>query len=361
MIKKSPGTKTIICIGTGGVGKTTLAASMAVGWANEGLKVLVLTIDPSQRLAQTLGIRTDGELHKVQLDASSSSTQGELWSCVINHKKAFETFIRTAAQKSKNASATAGTSEPELEKLLNNRLYQQLSGKLSGSQEFTSLITLYQHVSSQKFDLVILDTPPSQHTWNFLKAPEKIALLFNEGVTQWFRDISSHQVGFLQKMMNIGATQVLKILETLTGSEFMKELSAFFKAIQNWQSPLENYVMNCHRLLTSPETEFILVTTLDPSRLNEAYKLSREIKIQGYQLTTVVVNRVPNWLSVKFSTDSQRLNELISYYRNLEQNLQKHLTQFKTQLKVYKCFDLRQNSEDVSSLQKNFDQIQLVE
>lgn len=357
MIKKSPQTKTIICIGTGGVGKTTLAASMAVGWAQQGLKVLVLTIDPSQRLAQTLGIQTDGELHRVQLDSSSSSTSGELWSCVINHKKAFETFIRAAVQKSKHV----GNSEAELEKLLNNRLYQQLSGKLSGSQEFTSLITLYQHVASEKFDLVILDTPPSQHTWNFLRAPEKIALLFNEGVTQWFRDISSHQVGFLQKMMNIGATQVLKILETLTGSEFMKELSAFFKAIQSWQSPLETYVMNCHRLLVSPETEFILVTTLDPSRLNEAYKLSREIKTQGYQLTAVVINRVPSWLSVKFSTDSQRLNELAAYYRNLEKNLQKHLTQFKTQLKVYKCFDLRQNSEDVSSLQKNFDQIQLVE
>ena len=220
MLSKLPTTKTIICIGTGGVGKTTLAASLAVGWAQEGQKVLVLTIDPSQRLAQTLGIKPDGELHQIALP----SKKGELWSCVINHQKAFEQFVRSAAE-----SASTKINEAQLKQLLSNRLYQQLSNRLSGSQEFTSLITLYRYVSSQQFDLVILDTPPSQHTWNFLRAPEKISVLFNEGVAKWFRD--SQSTGLLQKMISLGATQVLKVLETLTGSQFMKELSLFFQAI----------------------------------------------------------------------------------------------------------------------------------
>lgn len=343
MFKLSKETKTLICIGTGGVGKTTLAASLAVGFANEGKKVLVLTIDPSQRLAQALGVKMDGELNPVKI-----SGKGQLWACVINHQKTFEFFIRTAAQKN---------GEGEVDRLFKNRLYQQLSGRLSGSQDFTSLVSLYRYVSSNEFDLVILDTPPSQHTWNFLRAPEKISNLFNEGIAKWFREFEGEKPGVFKKILNLGTTQVLKALETLTGSQFIKELSAFFRAIQNWQSPLERYVMNCHRLLTSPQTEFLLVTALDPSRLAEAQKLSREIKIQGYKLTSLVINRIPRWLEIKVETDSKRVQELIAYYQLLESDLYRRLTHFKNQLKVYKCFELRQNNEDAVSLQNNFDQI----
>jgi anion-transporting ArsA/GET3 family ATPase len=344
MLKLANNTKTIICIGSGGVGKTTMSASLAVGYANQGKKVLVLTIDPSLRLAQSLGIKTDGEIHQVALDQNS---KGQLWSCVIDHKKTFEWFVRSAS--SSEASA-------DVESLLKNRLYQQLSGRLSGSQDFTSLISLYRFVSSGQYDLVILDTPPSQHTWNFLKAPEKISALFNEGVASWFRQ-DAEKVGMIKKILNVGTTQVLKALESLTGSHFMKELSAFFQAVQKWQKPLESYIMNCHRLLVAAETEFILVTSLDSSRINEAQKLSREIQKQGYRLSTVIINRVPDWTGLSINTNSARVNDLIQYYKSLENDLQSRLNSFKNSLKVYKCFELRQNSEDVKGLQKNFENI----
>lgn len=345
MITLLPSTKTLICIGSGGVGKTTMAASMGVGFANIGKKVLVLTIDPSLRLAQTLGIKTDGEIHRVQLQ---SNAKGELWSCVINHKKTFEWFVRSASGSA------------DIEKLLQNRLYQQLSGRLSGSQDFTSLISLYRYVSSKQYDLVILDTPPSQHTWSFLRAPEKIAALFNEGVASWFRQSDTEKKGVLKKILSYGTTQVLKTLEILTGSYFMKELSAFFEAIQNWQGPLENYIMSCHRLLVSTETEFVLVTALDSSRITEAQKLSREIQKQGYRLTSIIINRVPAWAKSQINIKSQRVAELISYYQSLENDLQSRLNQFKNSLKVYKCFELSQNSEDVNGLQKNFNHISII-
>ena len=342
MMTLLPTTKTIICIGSGGVGKTTMAASLGTGFANAGKKVLVLTIDPSQRLAQALGIKTDGELHRVTLNHSG---KGELWSCVIDHKKSFEWFLRNAS------------GEADIGALLKNRLYQQLSGRLSGSQEFTSLISLHRFVSSNEYDLVILDTPPSQHTWSFLRAPEKIAALFNEGVASWFRQPDAAKKGVLKKILSLGTAQVLKALETLTGSLFMKELSAFFQAIQKWQGPLEKYVLNCHRLLVSSETEFILITALDSSRITEAQKLSREIQKQGYRLTSVIINRIPQWIHSEKSTKSVRITELIRYYESLENDLQGRLNQFKNSLKVYKCFELRQNSEDVTGLQKNFDRI----
>lgn len=340
MISLQKETKTLICIGSGGVGKTTMAASLAVGWANEGKKILVLTIDPSLRLAQALGIKTDGEIHSVKIPG-----KGELWSCVIDHKKTFEWFIR---------SVSSGL---DVEKLLHNRLYQQLSGRLSGSQEFTSLISLYRYVNEGKYDLVILDTPPSEHTWNFLKAPEKIASLFNEGVASWFRQSDTESVGVFKKILNLGTTQVLKALETLTGSLFMKELASFFRAIQKWQGPLETYIMNCHRLLISGETEFVLITSLESSRITEAQKLSREIQKQGYRLTSVIINRIPLW--VNEPSHGGRLGELIKYFKSLENDLQSRLSHFKS-LKVYKCPELRQNSEDVESLQKNFSHISAV-
>lgn len=341
MITPAEKTKTLICIGSGGVGKTTLAAAIGVGLANSGKKVLVLTIDPSLRLAQTLGIKTDGNLYKVPLNQNV----GELWSCVINHKKTFEWFINSVSDNS--------VSEP----LLQNRLYQQLSGRLSGSQEFTSLISLYRHVNSKEFDLVILDTPPSQHTWAFLKAPEKISALFNEGVASWFRKDPENQPNFIKKVLNMGTTQVLKALETLTGSQFMKELSAFFTAIQKWQSPLENYVMNCHRLLVSPETEFVLVTGLDQSRIIEAQKLSREIQKQGYRLTSLIINRIPLLTSLQTQPSSPRIAELIKYYQSLENDLQSRMTVFKDSLKVYKCLELRQNSADAEILLETYKNI----
>lgn len=344
MFKLAANTKTLVCIGTGGVGKTTIAASIAVGLASAGKKILVLTIDPSQRLAQTLGIETDGELHRVKLPGSSS---GELWAGVIHHQKAFDFFIRQAA----------GKKGAEVEELLQNRLYHQMSGRLSGSQDFTSLVTLYRYTSSEEFDLVILDTPPSQHTWNFLRAPEKISHLFHEGIASWFRNMEGQKTGVLKKMINIGTTQVLKALETLTGSQFIKELAAFFKAIQSWQGHLEEYVMNCHRLLTSPSTEFLMVTTLDPSRLHEAQKLSREIRTQGYKLTSLVINRVPQWTKLKSVNSSDRMSDLIKYYQGLENDLYSRLTHFKNHLKVYKCFELRQNSDDVKNLLHNFEKM----
>ncbi len=354
MIEIKPNTKTLIFIGTGGVGKTTMAASVGVGLALTGKKILVLTIDPSKRLAQALGLKADGQLYKVKLpEGLPKNPMGELWSCVIDHQKSFEGFIREGAARS--------VTNVDIDRLLQNKLYLQLSGRLSGSQEFTSLITLYKHVTSQKFDLVILDTPPAQHTWSFLRAPEKIAALFNEGIAMWFRQ-GADSTSLLKKIVNLGTTQVLKALELLTGSAFIKELSAFFAAIQNWQKPLENYVMNCHRLLISSETEFVLVTGLDPSRLEEAEKLSKEIRTQGYKLTSIIINRVPGWLldiSVSNRTDQskKRMVEILQYYQSLENEMQKRIRTFTSQQNVYKCFEISQNNENVTQLKINFDQL----
>ncbi len=351
MIQLKSETKTLICIGSGGVGKTTFAATVAIGKACEGKKVLVLTIDPSLRLAQALGMKPDGEIHDLTTDMMNSKN-GKLFACVIQHQKAFHEFIVKASGEKLAAS--------DIKKLTNNKLYKQLSTKLSGSQEFTSLFKLNFYVSSGDYDLVILDTPPSQHTWQFLKAPEKLSQLFNEGVASWFRNPKQNDIGFFKKVLNIGTTQVLKALETLTGADFIKELGLFFSAIQNWQGPLEKQVMDCHKLLTSHTTEFALVTMLDPSRIVECQKISQEIQQEGYQLTTLVINKVPSWYTHKNLNASDKIKRLASYYENIEKRLAQSLTSgagFKTYLNIYKCPEVSQNELHEKNLSEIYLQI----
>ncbi len=351
MIELKSETKTLICIGSGGVGKTTFAATVAIGKACEGKKVLVLTIDPSLRLAQALGMKPDGEIHDLTTEAMKNKN-GKLFACVIQHEKAFHEFIVKASGE-KLAAA-------DIQKLTNNKLYKQLSTKLSGSQEFTSLFKLNFYVNSGEYDLVILDTPPAQHTWQFLKAPEKLSQLFNEGVASWFRNPKQTDIGFFKKVLNIGTTQVLKALETLTGADFIKELGLFFSAIQNWQGPLEKQVMDCHRLLASQTTEFALITMLDPSRITECQKISQEIQQEGYQLTTLVINKVPVWFKNKNSRKSEKINRLSSYYEDIEKLLTQSLTSgagFKNQLKIYKCPEVSQNELHEKNLSEIYLQI----
>lgn len=349
MIQFKSTTKTIICIGTGGVGKTTLAASLAIGKASEGKNILVLTIDPSLRLAQALGIKTDGELHQIQ-SANIAKSGGSLLACVINHEKAFQDFI---LQASENTAA-----QKDIQKILQNKLYKQVSTKLSGSQEFTSLYKLNQYVESGKYDLVILDTPPAQHTWHFLHAPEKIAQLFNEGVAKWFRDPHQSDISFMKKVFNIGTQQVLKALEVLTGAEFIKELSLFFKAVQNWQGPLERQVHNCQRLLSSPQTEFVLVTMPDPSRISESQKISREITKEGFNLTALVINKIPSWLDESAQITQGKILDYKKYYLEIQLELSQNKARFLQNLLVYKSFEVSQNDLHVDGLEKIYKNIQ---
>lgn len=330
MIKLSAKTKTVICIGTGGVGKTTMAATLAAGLSKDR-KVLVLTIDPAKRLAQALGIKADGKVYKVK---------NNLYASTLNHEEAFKEFVMLAAEKH--------ATKEEIEKVLNNKLYQQLSTQLSGSQDFSSLFQLNQYVQSGEYDVVILDTPPAQHTWHFLHAPEKIAQLFNEGVAQWFRDPDQKNAGLLKKLLNTGTQQVLRILETLTGSEFVKELSVFFKAIQKWQTPLEKQVWDCHKLLIANSTEFLLVTALDPSRISEARRLSMEIEKQGYNLKNIIINRVPEWINEEVSSES--ILGYVEYLKALEKQLLGSKSKFGPHLKVYKSHELSHNQLHVENL-----------
>lgn len=268
-------TQVLVCIGSGGVGKTTVAASLGYMLAEQGFNTLVLTIDPAQRLATTLGIEGRKDITKVP----GLNLKGELFASVIDHQTVFNDFITRASGQGADVSA-----------IFKNRLYQQLSTNLSGSQEFTALEKLYSSYESGRYDWIVLDTPPSKHAIDFLNAPQKLAALFNEGVSKWFR-MADGKGGWISQVISTGTRQVIQILEKLTGSEFVKELRLFFSYIHSWQDRLEGRIVEVHKLLISPNTQFLLVSNLDEVKMTEALILGQEIRRQGYRMTKVIINK----------------------------------------------------------------------
>lgn len=330
--------KTLICVGSGGVGKTSVSASLGVVAAKSGLKVLVMTIDPSKRLKTSLGLEGhSGAIVKVNLTDSS----GELYASILDAEKIFSEFITSSASH-----------EEQAQRLLKNRLYQQLSTTLSGSQEFTSLLQLSKVMTSHEYDLVILDTPPAQHAVDFLEAPKKLQTLFQESVVKWF--IGEEHVGFFRKIIAKSTQIVLSALEKITGNQFMKELSDFFESVQSLQATINQKTAMVQELLKAPTTAFILVTSFDEVKLKEAKQMRQYLEFNGFHLVLNIVNRAfPKWFDFYKKYPSQNiqnknLSQWISYYQQKTELYDRILT---GESKIQDNIRLTDHSIDISGLQ----------
>ncbi len=339
--------KVIICVGGGGVGKTTLAATLGLIAAQRQKKVMVLTIDPSKRLMTTLNLNPELGRQCVKKFADG----GELWAEVLNSKKVFDDFVLRAAEK-----------VPGADKILQNKLYQQLSTTLNGSQEFTALEKLYSLYQSGEFDLVVLDTPPTKHAIDFLNAPQKISALFNESIAKWFRRPEGTKGSLFGKVFQAGTQKVFSLLESLTGSGFIYELADFFKRIEKWQSKLEERTLDVHRLLTQTTTSFVLVTNPDKAKLIEASYFVKEIRKGGYSLKSIIVNRAyPKWFQEAGELKAQNhphwpeaaklYTDLKSFYESSE-NIYSQDTDLYKQASLIKIPELAEEVRDLESLEK---------
>lgn len=304
-----PEIKVLVCVGSGGVGKTTVSAALGIIAAQLGRKVLVLTIDPARRLASALGLEGES-LEAVAVPGQNYA--GHLSAAMLNPQRVFEEFILKA---SPNPEVSA--------KLLKNRLYQEMSTTLSGSQEFTSLEYLLTAVESERYDLVILDTPPAQHAIEFLQAPERIFALFQERVTRWFvRQPTSAKL--LQKVLFQGTRRVMAALEKVTGSHFISELTDFFENMAALQSTVSQRSLAVHKLLKSPQATFVLVTGFDEVKLQEAKDFRKDLLQSGHHMGGLIVNKYfPEWLqnqeSGRSSADlAEDVKVLMDYYQQLK-------------------------------------------
>lgn len=336
--------KVIICVGTGGVGKTTTSAALGVRAAQEGQNVLIITVDPAKRLATSLGI--DPTKNGPSF-VEGQNYPGRLEAAVIQPKSVFDDFIQDSA-----------SSDSEASKMMNNRLYRQLTTQLSGSQEFTSLEVLVQMVRSEKYDLVILDTPPATHAMDFLRAPMKLHSLFQSSVTKWFTR-SREKSGFLQRVISSGTDKVFSALHQLTGAEFIGELREFFELAESWQEVLSQRMVDVHEILTGSQSAFVLVSSFDHAKLKESYYFQKRLKREGYLLAALIVNRAfPDWLegdfselSVKNVSEQQVIEvhkKMYDYYLERKENLKDYISKIGSSVA---CFHVPDFMNDIYDLE----------
>ena len=245
--------------------------------AHLGRRTLVLTIDPSQRLAAALGFAR-AELQEVEVPVRTGS--GRLLASKIDAPRIFSSFLH------KHMADTE-----LLKRLERNRLYQQLVGQLSGAQEFTALEYLLSCSERPDLDLVILDTPPAEHALEFLSAPEIVRQLFDESVVRWFATRPEERNGFLANLLHKGTQLALRSLQTVTGESFIRELTDFFISVRGVQAAIRARTLAIETLLQGPETALLMVTSFDELKLREADYLNRSLLQRGYRTEAVVLNR----------------------------------------------------------------------
>jgi len=275
------GKRICVCAGSGGVGKTTTSAAVALGVAAEGAKVAVVTIDPAQRLANALGVEElPNEPHRVdpgRLTAAGLEVQGELWAMMLDPKRTFDELIERVAPDPGRA-----------EEIKANRVYRELSSAVSGSQEFTAIAKLYDLDQEHEFDLLVLDTPPSRNALDFLEAPERLNS-FLEGSTL---KALARPAGRGLRVLGRGATPVLAALRRVTGVDLLTDVGTFFGLLGDMTGDFSLRAEQVEELLRADTTAFMLVTSAEREPIEEAIWFHRTLEHGGLPFAGVVVNRV---------------------------------------------------------------------
>jgi len=275
------GKRVCICAGSGGVGKTTTSAAIAMGMAARGLRVAVVTIDPARRLATSLGLEDLGnEPRRVEPERFAEhglEMKGELWAMMLDAKRTFDELIDRLAPD----AATR-------DEILANRIYEELSSAVAGSQEFTAIAKLYELDREGGFDLLVLDTPPSRNALDFLDAPDRLTDFFEGRALKVFL----RPTGLGMKIVGRGTGVVFGVLKRVTGIDLLQDLSVFFRALGGLVDGFRERAKQVKRLLGDPSTTFLLVTSPEREPVDEAIFFWSKLKEARMPFGGLVVNRV---------------------------------------------------------------------
>ena len=290
--------KILLCCGSGGVGKTTTSASLALAAATLGRKAVVCTIDPARRLANSLGLEElDNEVVRVdpaRFAAAGVEVSGELHALMLDTKG---TFDRLIGRYAKNEDAR--------KRILANRFYQQMSGTVVGSSDYMAMEKLYELHEEGDYDLIVLDTPPTKHAIDFLQAPQRMTEAFDESTLEVFlkpwAETSKRSFGFLGRALSKLITKVDSIL----GLKFVEDLAEFFRAFEGMYDGFRGRAQRVDALLREDFTSFLVVTSPNPLALSEASYFCDRLREFELPLEAVVVNRV-NQSSLGAARDALR-------------------------------------------------------
>lgn len=265
--------RVIVCCGSGGVGKTTVSATFALAAARAGRRACVVTVDPARRLADALGVES--------LPNTPTEVRGEwpghLHALMLDAKGTFDDLVQRYARTPEQAEA-----------ILGNRLYQNLAGALSGTQEYMAMEKLYELVHSNQFDIVVVDTPPTRNALDLLDAPRRLTRFLENRI---FRTLMvPTRVGL--RAVSVATQALLKTISRVAGAEIVQDAVSFFQAFEGMEDGFRTRATAVHELLADPGTAYVLVTSARPDAVSEASFFAEKLTERDVTVAALVVNRI---------------------------------------------------------------------
>ena len=268
----------VVCCRSGGVGKTTTAAALALRAAERGRRVVVLTIDPARRLAQSLGLT---ELDNVpRLVEGAGADGGELHAMMLDMKRTFDDIVVAAAPPAK------------AQQILANPFYQSLSSSLAGTQEYMAMEKLGQLHGSDEWDLIVVDPPPTRSALDFLDAPERMSSFLEGRMIRVLLGPAKAGSRAYMKVFSAGVGVFTGILTKITGGDLLRDVSSFLAASETTFGGFRERAQQTYDLLKAPGTAFVVVAAPEPAALREASYFVDRLSAEDMPMAGLVVNRV---------------------------------------------------------------------
>jgi anion-transporting ArsA/GET3 family ATPase len=285
----------VICCGSGGVGKTTTAAAAAaMAAANLGGKVLVITVDPARRLANALGLEQFGNVESQVPRASFAKAgvepRGELWAAMLDTKQSWDELVRAHAPDAAIREA-----------ILANPLYENITGRFVQSHDYIAMERLYEIHASGRYDLIVVDTPPTRNAIDFLEAPDRMADFFSSRLLRWLT------VPARSRVFTMASRPFYTVADRILGSQFLQDIAEFFLLFQTMYDGFVERARAVTRTLSDTRTTFVVVSTLEASPVREADFFVAALRDRGFPLGAVVLNKsLPTWFLDRGSTGAAK-------------------------------------------------------
>ena len=276
-----PRTRIIVCCGSGGVGKTTTAAALGLRAAERGRHVVVITVDPARRLAQSMGLSSlDNTPKPVPLPEAGAAAGGTLHAMMLDMKRTFDEIVEAHAEPGRS------------EQILANPFYQSLSSSFAGTQEYMAMEKLGQLRQSEQWDLIVVDTPPSRSALDFLDAPQRLSRFLDGRLLRLLTAPTRTGGRAYLKVVNAGFGMITGILTKVLGAQMLRDVQTFVAALDTMFGGFRERAEDTYRLLQTPGTAFLVVATPEPDALREASYFVERLSEDRMPLAGLVLNRV---------------------------------------------------------------------
>jgi anion-transporting ArsA/GET3 family ATPase len=280
--------RVVVCVGCGGVGKTTVAASIALAAARAGRRALVITIDPARRLADALHIGALGNqpeaISRETLSALGVPDEGSMSAMMLDMKRTFDDLVQRFAEN-----------EEARDRVLANPIYRHVSDALAGSVEYSAMEKVYELSQSGAFDTLVVDTPPSQHALDFLDAPERLLEFLDSRLVQmWIHPaMAAGRVGM--RWFQWGSRRAFQLIERVTGLGFLEDVSEFLLAFEHMSEGFRDRAHKVRALMFGPEAAFVLVSTAETESVKQSQRFLERLEANHVNVAGLVANRVRTW------------------------------------------------------------------